>query len=127
GARRELPRRHSRNRVVTPGLAGAYAYCEQLVRTHYENFPVASTLLPARMRPHVAAIYAFARLADDMADEGLRPAVDRLADLDDWESRLDAALGDDSLPHEAHARVFVALRETIDRCRLPPQLFRDLL
>jgi hydroxysqualene synthase len=113
--------------VVTPGLAGAYAYCEQLARTHYENFPVASKLLPARMRPHVAAIYAFARLADDMADEGARPAADRLADLRDWEERLDAAIGAVPLPREAHGDVFLALRQTIRECRLPPQLFRDLL
>ena len=39
-------------------------------RTHYENFPVASLLVPRRMRPHVAAVYAFARAADDFADEG---------------------------------------------------------
>ena len=44
------------------------------------------------MRPHIAAIYAFARLADDMADEGDRPAAARLADLDAWDARLDAAL-----------------------------------
>jgi phytoene synthase len=113
--------------VVTPGLADAYAYCERLARTHYENFPVASRLLPARMRPHVAAIYAFARLADDMADEGTRPAGDRLSDLDGWESRLDAAIGDGALPQDGDAQVFVALRETIRACRLPPQLFRDLL
>ena len=51
----------------------AYAYCERLARDHYENFPVASYLLPAAMRPHIAAIYAFARRADDFADEaGLR-------------------------------------------------------
>jgi phytoene synthase len=113
--------------VVTPGLAGAYAYCERLAQTHYENFPVASRLLPARMRPHIAAIYAFARLADDMADEGARPARERLADLDDWGQRLEAAAGDESLPREAHADVFVALRHTMRACRLPVALFRDLL
>jgi alkylation response protein AidB-like acyl-CoA dehydrogenase len=51
-------------------LARAYAACEALARSHYENFPVASRLLPAPMRPHVAAVYAFARVADDIADEG---------------------------------------------------------
>jgi len=112
---------------VTPGLAGAYAYCERLARAHYENFPVASILLPSRMRPHVAAIYAFARIADDMADEGARPAAARLADLDDWERRLDEAAGDAPLPREAHGDVFIALRQTMRDCRLPPQLFRDLL
>jgi squalene synthase HpnC len=113
--------------VVTPELAGAYAFCERLAQSHYENFPVASRLLPAPMRPHIAAIYAFARLADDMADEGSRPAADRLADLDDWARRLEAAAGREPLPREAHADVFLALRETMRTCRLPPQLFRDLL
>ena len=112
---------------MTPGLAGAYAYCERLARTHYENFPVASALLPARMRPHVAAIYAFARIADDMADEGTRRAADRLADLDDWERRLDAAAGQVPIPQDARADVFLALRQTMRDCGLPAQLFRDLL
>jgi len=49
-------------------LADAYAACERLARSHYENFPVASRLLPAAMRPHVAALYGFARIADDLAD-----------------------------------------------------------
>jgi hypothetical protein len=54
-------------------LAEAYAACDKLARSHYENFPVASRLLPAAMRPHVAALYAFARVADDIADEGEAP------------------------------------------------------
>jgi squalene synthase HpnC len=60
--------------VVADDQAAAYAYCLQLAREHYENFPVASRLLPSAMRPHVAAVYAFARKADDFADEpGLQP------------------------------------------------------
>ena len=105
----------------------AYAACEQLGRSHYENFPVASLLLPARMRPHVAAIYAFARIADDMADEGTRPAGERLGDLDRWGGRLDEALAGRISAVEPHAHVFVALRHSIDVCRLPPSLFHDLL
>ena len=62
-------------------LARAYEACEALARSHYENFPVASRLLPPAMRPHVAAVYAFARVADDIADEGAAPAADRLARL----------------------------------------------
>ena len=60
-------------------LDEAYAACERLARQHYENFPVASLLLPAAMRPHIAAIYAFARAADDFADEGdrRRPSASR--------------------------------------------------
>jgi phytoene synthase len=113
--------------VVNPELAAAYAACEQLARSHYENFPVASLLLPARMRPHVAAIYAFARIADDMADEGRRPAAERLDDLDRWGGRLDEALAGRISPGEPHAHVFVAVRHSIDECRLPPSLFHDLL
>lgn len=111
---------------MTSGLEAAYAACERLAQSHYENFPVASRLLPARMRPHVAAIYAFARIADDMADEGSRPASERIAELDAWGARLDRALvGADAAGPNAH--VFVAARHTIDECRLPPALFHDLL
>src|SRR5207244_11961736 len=95
----------------------AYAACEALARSHYENFPVASRLLPAAMRPHVAAIYAFARIADDMADEGARRPRERLADLDDWQRRLVAAAGDEPLPREAHGDIFLALRATMQRFR----------
>ena len=73
-------------------LDAAYAACAHLARTHYENFPVASHLLPRRMRPHVAAVYAFARLADDIADEGDAPLDLRNARLDEWLTRLDAAV-----------------------------------
>jgi len=112
---------------VNPELAGAYAYCELLARTHYENFPVASRLLPARMRPHVAAVYAFARLADDMADEGARPDAARLADLDAWDGCLNAAALGAVERGEPHAEVFLALRHTIEECRLPVQLLHDLI
>ena len=57
---------------------------------HYENFPVASRLVPARLRPAVVAVYRFARAADDLADEGDAPADSRLAALDTFERALDA-------------------------------------
>ena len=107
-------------------LADAYAYCERLARSHHENFPVASHLLPAPMRPHVAAVYAFARLADDMADEGERPDVARLDDLREWGARLDRAVAGEIAPGP-HGEVFVALRHSIAACRLPVPLFHDLL
>ena len=110
-----------------PGeLAGAYAYCERLARSHYENFPVASHLLPAAMRPHVAAVYAFARLADDMADEGVRPAAVRIDDLRTWGGRLDRAVAGEP-DHGPHREVFAALGHSIAACRLPVPLFHDLL
>ena len=112
---------------MSPELIRAYAYCERLARSHYENFPVASRLLPARMRPHIAAIYAFARLADDMADEGDRPPADRLADLDAWDACLNAAALGAVERGEPHSEVFLALRHTIEACGLPVQLFHDLV
>ncbi len=78
--------------LAAGSLAQAYAACEGLARSHYENFPVASMLLPRAMRPHVAAVYAFARRADDMADEGDAPAAERQAALEMWRSRLHEAV-----------------------------------
>jgi phytoene synthase len=109
--------------VVSTGAA--YAFCERLAREHYENFPVASILLPRRMRPHIAAIYAFARTADDFADEPGRDPHERLRLLDDFEARLHAlASGHGVAPDD---NIFVALRDTIERCHLPVQLLSDLL
>ncbi len=90
---------------------------------HYENFPVASLLLPARLRPAVAAIYAFARTADDFADEGDLPAAERLRLLATYQAELDLAERDEPTRHP----VFLRLRPHIAAHRLPLQLFRDLL
>ena len=109
----------------------AYAYCERLAREHYENFPVASLLLPPSMRPHIAAIYAFARRADDFADEPGLDAAERLRLLDGWERRLDARLS--AVRHRprigsATIAIFIALAHTIRtlptcrvRCSRSPQ------
>jgi phytoene synthase len=83
-------------------LAEAYAACARLAAAHYENFPVASRLVPARMRPHIAAVYAFARTADDFADEDGYTLAERHALLDDWHARLmRAARG--SVPPQSQA------------------------
>lgn len=96
---------------------------------HYENFPVASILLPARLRPAVAAIYVFARTADDFADEGDLPATERLRLLDSYRHELDriehSACGSNNEP-TVHP-VFHRLRPHIAEHRLPLALFRDLL
>lgn len=106
----------------------AYARCLYLARQHYENFPVASRLLPKAARPHVAAIYAFARIADDFADEGDRTPAARLALLDDWRDRLNrAAAGTVEDDHSDASAIFTALADTIRRFTLDPQLFHDLL
>jgi phytoene synthase len=90
---------------------------------HYENFPVASLLLPARLRPAVAAIYAFARSADDFADEGDLPAAERLRLLDAYRAELDRIERGETTAHP----IFLRLRPHIEAHGLPVQLFRDLL
>lgn len=106
-----------------PEVAAAYAHCGELVRRHYENFPVASRLLPGRMREPVAVIYAFARGADDFADEGDRLPDKRLALLNGWEAKLDAAAAG-APPDDP---VFLALADVLQTHDLPVQLFRDLV
>jgi phytoene synthase len=112
-------------------LATAYAACERLAQSHYENFPVASRLLPSAMRPHVAAVYAFARIADDIADEGHAPASVRLSRLGDWGDRLhEAARADHRAAAPATDRdalIFMALGHSIRTLDLPLDLFDDLL
>lgn len=99
-----------------------------MAREHYENFPVASWLLPPQTRDHIAAIYAFARTADDFADEGERPAAERLSLLEDWRRRLHAATdGHIDRDGSRTALIFTALGETIRACNLEVQLFDDLL
>lgn len=94
---------------------------------HYENFPVASLLLPARLRPAVTAIYAFARSADDLADEGDASAGQRLAALAVYEQGLDA-IEQQRLPSvSAVPQLFIALEQTVHAYQLPLQPLRDLL
>jgi squalene synthase HpnC len=108
--------------------ADAYETCLRLARQHYENFPVASRLLPKASRPHIAAIYAFARMADDFADEGDHPEADRLARLEEWQWRLhEAAEGRVQTDDSDASRVFTALMHTMRQCRLDVQPFDDLL
>lgn len=112
---------------IPPDLVPAYAYCGRLARSHYENFPVASLLLPSIMRPHVAAVYAFARAADDFADEGQRTPEERYRLLEDWRELLWQSAGVKSRASAPHAPLFRALGHTIGVCGLPVSLFEDLL
>jgi squalene synthase HpnC len=90
---------------------------------HYENFPVASWLLPAAVRPSVEVIYAFARSADDFADEGDLPDAERLARLEAYEGSLDR-IERGERPADP---LFSRLHDTIRAHDLPIPLFRDLL
>lgn len=97
----------------------AYAHCRQIATSHYENFPVASVLVPSRMRKHLYAIYAFSRKADDIADEGNASVEERLRELEKLRLLLRAESSDDP--------VLCALLMTIKDCRLPLSLFDRLL
>ncbi|HWP34003.1 MAG TPA: squalene synthase HpnC [Thermodesulfobacteriota bacterium] len=113
-------------------LDEAYGYCERLARTHYENFPVGSWLLPRATRKHLWAIYAFARTADDWADEpGRGSAERRLSRIADWERRVAAAHAGDLATATSGSGpagpVFTALADTMAARRLPLEPFRDLL
>ena len=102
-------------------LHEAYRTCESIVRSHYENFPVASRFLSADRRLGLSAIYAFARRADDVADADA-PTRERLSGLDQIEEALLRAA--DGAPR---GPIFVALADSIDRFRLPVEPFLDLL
>ena len=94
--------------------------------THYENFPVASLLCPPRLRPTIRAIYAYARTADDIADEGIAPAHARLADLAAYRVEL-AAVFRTWAPSPRWAHVFGPLADAVRRDALPIGPLADLL
>jgi squalene synthase HpnC len=94
---------------------------------HYENFPVASWLCPKHLRPAIAAIYHFARTADDLADEGEAITAERQADLQAYRADLLAiAAGHAPSPRWA-AKVFTPLRAVLTQYRLPLPLLNDLI
>jgi squalene synthase HpnC len=98
----------------------AFAHCEARVKAHYENFPV-GLFVPRKKRRYVYALYAFARIADDFADEPIYEGV-RQEKLDQWAALLHAAYRG-----EAEGPVFVALRETVRDLDVPKELLLDLL
>jgi squalene synthase HpnC len=106
---------------VAPTLEDALAYCRHLAETHYENFHVATWLLPKALKLHFHSIYAYCRISDDLGDEVPDKSA-ALALLDLWGRELDAC-------YEGRARhpVFVALAETIRACAIPKEPFADLL
>ncbi len=106
-------------RPVSP--RSARRYCRRLARGHYENFTVASRLLPRRLRQHFCNVYAYCRWADDLADETGDP-TQALALLGWWEQQLrDCFAGSSTHP------VFVALADTIQRFDVPADPLLDLL
>jgi squalene synthase HpnC len=101
-------------------IRDAYAECRRLARRHYENFPTASLLVPRDKRDALAAIYAFARYADDLADE---PGVEgRLEKLAAWRQKLT-----ESYAGKADHPVFIALHDAATKYQLSEEHFHNLL
>ncbi len=113
-------------RKLAGGVEEAFTYCRQMAESHYENFPVGSLLIPKPLRKHVYSIYAFARTADDFADEGYETGelteAERLAALNDWQQKLERCF-----VGEADHPVFIALGATVKELNLPIKLLSDLL
>jgi len=101
----------------------AYKHCLKITRNHYENFPVASWFLPMRMRLPIAAVYAFAREADDYADEGQVSDENRIQALNKMRQNIGACYAG----HPPADPMYIAITDTIQRFDLPVELFLDLL
>jgi len=100
----------------------AYKSALKFAKTHYENFPVVSRLIPKKIRKHIAIIYWFARTADDLADEGNEWEEVRLKNLDDFELSLKNLLN-----RNAKNEYEFALANTINENKLSQQHFFDLI
>lgn len=111
----------NRPAVGTWTLEEAYRYCHDLTVAHYENFPVGSLLVPKAKRTHVYAIYAFARVSDDFADEADYEGR-RLDYLNGWNRMLE-----ECYQGKASHPIFMALADTVEKCELPIELFQGLL
>lgn len=110
-------------------LHDAYNYCIKIAQNHYENFPVASHLLSRELRNPISVVYAFARTADDFADEGELSRQQRLDYLADYSSELiliNEAINSD-INHQSENPIFIALADVIHNYNIPLQLFQDLL
>jgi len=116
------PRGQATSPQTQRSIAEAYRFCKELATHHYENFPVGSLFTPPVIRSHIHAIYAFARIADDYADEGNIPSGERLNRLDDWQQQLD-----NCFQGRASHPVFVALAHTVRQLNIPQKPFNDLL
>ncbi|WP_018877475.1 squalene synthase HpnC [Thioalkalivibrio sp. ALE28] len=108
---------------MEPRIRQAYRHCRQRATAHYENFPVASWLLPGRLRDPVAAIYCFARDADDLADEDPRPVEERRQALLAMQERVQV-LEDPAAEHDPE---WIALADARARFHLPAAPFSDLI
>lgn len=95
---------------------------QELAQTHYENFPVGSFFIPRQYHEPIHLIYAFARIADDIADEGAMSPKERIGTLNEWGEKLRLAVAGNSSD-----KFFINLAGAVKKHELPMQLFEDLL
>ncbi len=107
----------------TQDIEQAYQHCLNMAKNHYENFPVASRLLPEHIRKPISVIYAYARTADDYADEGDITETDRLKHLDQMKTNIQSIYSGGT-PEEI---LYIASADVIKKHKLPCEPFMDLL
>ncbi len=106
-------------------LAEAEQFCKRLATSHYENFPVGSLLVPKKFRKHFFSVYAFSRIADDLADELEAEGKEvQLVSINDFEKLL---YDEDFVNNQTGNPVFVALHQTMKDCNIPPEVPARLL
>jgi len=108
--------------IEKPDAKKGYKEASQLAKSHYENFPVVSLLIPARLRNDIAIIYWFARTADDFADEGFDASEIKLKKLQEFENRLHSLLNNKPI-----SNFEAAISQTIITKNLTPEYFFNLL
>jgi hydroxysqualene synthase len=101
--------------------SSAFEYCEKIAKSHYENFPV-GLFVPLNLRKYVYCIYAFARTADDIADDETVTAEIRLRKLNEYDKKID-----DCYMGISEDPIFEALEETVSKFTIPKKLLKDLL
>jgi squalene synthase HpnC len=106
----------------------AFIHCEKITKNHYENFPVASVLIPKEKRKYVYAVYSFARYADDISDSAILTPEEKLARLNLLEDEFDFILNNqlENLQEETKY-IFIALYKTLNDLNIPSIEFKNLL
>lgn len=106
----------------------AFIHCEKITKAHYENFPVASFLIPQEKRKYVYAVYSFARYADDIADSAILSPEQKLKSLNFLEEELDRVLNNElENLHKETKYIFRALYKTLNDLNIPSEELRNLL
>lgn len=106
-----------------PSLKSSYSYCLQIAKNHYENFPVASKWLPKNIRKSIIVIYAFARIADDIADEGDASPKSRINSLNSFIDKINQIAKGEDIPEH----LWIALKDVCTKHKLPLNLLKDLI